>query len=127
LRTFTGHEGPVLRAQFSPDDRFIISCGIDCTIRVWDVQTGECLKILTGHSALIYTLDVAEVQWSPTEIPRLMAFTGSLDETIKVWDIERGDCRSTWKPRRAYEGMKIGQIQGLTKAQRATLRALGAI
>jgi WD40 repeat protein len=127
LRTFTGHEGPVLRAQFSPDDRFIISCGIDCTIRVWDVQTGECLKILTGHSALIYTLDVAEVQWSPTEIPRLTAFTGSLDETIKVWDIERGNCRSTWKPRRAYEGMKIDQIQGLTKAQRATLRALGAI
>jgi WD40 repeat protein len=59
--------------------------------------------------------------------PKLVAFTGSLDETIKIWDLEAGECLATWKSLHPYEGMQIDEIKGLTKAQRSTLHALGAI
>jgi WD40 repeat protein len=61
------------------------------------------------------------------DLPKSIAFTGSLDETIKVWDLETAKCLATWKPLRAYEGMQIDKIQGLTTAQTATLEALGAV
>lgn len=60
-------------------------------------------------------------------LPKAIAFTGSLDETINVWDLGAAKCLATWKPLRAYERMQIDKIQGLTTAQTATLRALGAV
>jgi hypothetical protein len=44
-----------------------------------------------------------------------------------VWDLGAAKCLATWKPLRAYEGMQIDKIQGLTTAQTATLEALGAV
>jgi WD40 repeat protein len=82
---------------------------------------------LTGHNGLIYTLDIGNIELPNADSPKLFAFTGSLDETIKVWDLEAAKCLTTWKPLRPYEGMQIDRIQGLTKAQRGTLQALGAI
>jgi len=127
LQTFVGHRGPILSAKFSHDDRFIISAGVDRSLKVWDIQTGKCLHTLTEHSGLIYTLDVGNVRLSEVNLPKVIAFTGSLDETIKVWDLEAAQCLATWKPLRAYEGMQIDKIQGLTTAQTATLQALGSI
>ncbi len=60
------------------------------------------------------------------ELPKSLAFTGSVDETIKVWDLEAAKCLTTWKSRRPYEGMQIDRIQGLTTAQIGTLQTLGA-
>lgn len=60
------------------------------------------------------------------ESSKLVAFSGSLDETIKVWDLETGEFLATWKSLYPYEGMQIAKIKGLTKAQQATLQALGA-
>ncbi len=127
LRTFVGHRGPILSAKFSNDNRFIITGGVDRSLKVWDIQSGECLHHLTGHSGLIYTLDVGTVKLPDMESSKHVAFTGSLDETIKIWDLKTGECLATWKSLHPYEGMQIDKIQGLTKAQRATLQALGAI
>jgi hypothetical protein len=44
-----------------------------------------------------------------------------------VWDLAAAKCLATWKSLRPYEGMQIDKIRGLTKAQQATLQALGAI
>jgi WD40 repeat protein len=126
LQTFSGHQGAVIGVKLSYDDRSIISVGVDQTVKVWDIQTQKCLHTLTGHSGLIYTLDVGNARLPAMESPTSLAFTGSLDETIKVWDLEAATCLATWKSRRPYEGMQIDKIQGLTKAQEATLQALGA-
>jgi WD40 repeat protein len=53
--------------------------------------------------------------------------SGSDDETIKLWDVNTGECFKTLRSSRPYEGMKITGVKGLTEAQQATLRALGAI
>jgi WD40 repeat protein len=130
LKTFVGHQGPVLSAKFCNEDRFstgeapptIVSVGVDRTVKIWDIQTGECLNTLTGHNGLIYTLDIGNL-----DSTKSIAFTGSLDETIKVWDLEAAKCLATWKSLRPYEGMQIDRIRGLTKAQQASLYALGAV
>jgi WD40 repeat protein len=127
LQTFIGHRGAILSAKFSDDNRFIISVGVDRSLKVWDIKTGICVHSLTEHSGLIYTLDVGNVRSPDLDSSKSIAFTGSLDETIKVWDLATAKCIATWKSLRPYEGMQIDKIQGLTPAQTATLKALGAI
>ncbi len=53
--------------------------------------------------------------------------SGSQDETIKLWDVQTGECLKTLRPDRPYERMNITGVTGLTEAQKATLRALGAV
>ncbi len=53
--------------------------------------------------------------------------SGSQDETIKLWDVDTGECLKTLRATRPYEGMNITGVTGLTEAQKATLKALGAI
>ncbi len=49
------------------------------------------------------------------------------DCVIHVWDLESAELRRTLRRDRPYERLDISGVQGLTDAQRATLRALGAI
>jgi WD40 repeat protein len=123
LKTFAGHQGAVLQVQFSADNRLLVSAGLDRTVKIWDIQSGECLETLAGHSGLIYAMDIG----MSLESPQQYIYTGSLDETIKRWDLTAANCLATWKIRRPYEDMKIDKIQGLTDAQKSTLKALGAI
>ncbi|MCB0188020.1 MAG: hypothetical protein KDE31_27320, partial [Caldilineaceae bacterium] len=53
--------------------------------------------------------------------------SGSADATIKLWDVQTGECLKTLQPERPYERMNITNATGLTQAQKATLKALGAI
>jgi WD40 repeat protein len=53
--------------------------------------------------------------------------SGGQDETIKLWDLKTGRCCKTIRTERPYEGMSITMVQGLTEAQKNTLKFLGAI
>jgi WD40 repeat protein len=114
-------------ARFSPDGQFIVSGSCDRTLKLWDIRTGQCYQTLAGHSELVYTLLVASIQLGDEASASLMAVSGSLDESIKFWDLQANKCWQTLRTPRPYEGMKIEDIQGLTEAQWATLKALGAV
>ena len=49
LRTLRGHEDVIGRIAWSPDGRVLASSSEDETIRLWNAETGECLRTLTGH------------------------------------------------------------------------------
>ena len=49
------------------------------------------------------------------------------DGAVKVWDLESGELLRTMRRDRPYERLNITGVQGLTAAQKASLRALGAI
>jgi WD40 repeat protein len=49
------------------------------------------------------------------------------DGAIHIWDGERGEYLRTLRRDRPYERLTITGIQGLTQAEIATLRALGAV
>ncbi len=52
--------------------------------------------------------------------------SASEDRTILCWNVRTGECVNRVR-NRLYEGMNITGITGLTEAQKATLRALGAV
>ena len=49
------------------------------------------------------------------------------DGAINVWDLESGERLRTLRRDRPYERLTITGVKGLTQAQKATLRDLGAI
>ncbi|WZF20352.1 NB-ARC domain-containing protein [Nostoc sp. UHCC 0302] len=119
LKELQGHTGWVCSTSFSPKGQMLASSGWDASIRLWHLQSGECLKVLQGHTGAVYS-----ISFSPDG---LMLASGSHDETIRLWDVRTGECLKTFRADRLYEGMNIRGAQGLTAAQQATLRALGAI
>jgi WD40 repeat protein len=74
-----GHEGWVSCIAFSPDGRRIASGSRDCTIRLWDAETGAVVgEPLRGHGSGTTCL-----AFSPDS--RRIA-SGSGDNTIRIWD-----------------------------------------
>jgi WD40 repeat protein len=44
-----GHDQGLFSVAFSPDGHRLASGSRDDTIKLWDVQTGECLEALTSN------------------------------------------------------------------------------
>jgi WD40 repeat protein len=118
-KTLQGHTAEIWSVCFSPDGHILASGSSDQTARLWDAHTGQVLKILQGH-----TNWVLSIAFSPDG--RILA-SSSNDETIKFWDVRSGRCLKTLHPARPYERMNITGVTGLTEAQKATLKSLGAV
>lgn len=89
----------------------------------WDVTSGEVRQTLVGHKDWI--LSVAFRPHADPAHPLLAS--SSSDETIKLWDLQNGVCLQTLRPPGPYAGMKITGVTGISAAQRAALKALGAV
>jgi len=42
LQVFVGHQNDVTSGQFSPNGKYIITCGVDHTVKIWAPKTGLC-------------------------------------------------------------------------------------
>ena len=86
---FVGHLDGVLdcKLSFNLNFNFLFTGSYDCTIGIWDINTGNLLRRLSGHSQGVKTLhfDGAKL------------ITGSLDKTIRVWNYNTGQCVSTYR------------------------------
>lgn len=38
------------------EDEAAFTCSADCTIRKWDVLTGQCLQVFRGHTSIVNRL-----------------------------------------------------------------------
>lgn len=63
----------------------MVSGSLDTSIRVWDVETGNCIHTLTGHQSLT----------SGMELKDNILVSGNADSTVKIWDIKTGQCLQT--------------------------------
>jgi WD40 repeat protein len=55
-------------------------------LRVWELETGRCLRVLEGH-----TDNVSSVQVTPDG---QRAISASWDKTFRAWDLATGKCLS---------------------------------
>lgn len=118
LATLQGHDSWIQTIAFNPQGDILASGSCDQTIKLWDMPSGRDLATLTGHEKWVLS-----VAFSPDG--QLLA-SGGQDETIKLWDLKTGRCCKTIRTERPYEGMSIAMVQGLTEAQKNTLKFLGA-
>lgn len=72
----------ILCIAIYPDNKSILSGNTDNTIRIHDLETGELLRTLKGHTGSVNTVAIATDQ--------SFAVSGSEDGTIRIWDLEKG-------------------------------------
>jgi WD40 repeat protein len=109
----------VYTLAWSPTEARLLSGGSDGNIRWWDAQSGECVKVRKAHQGAVQSLSI-----SPDGLR--LASCGD-DNAIQVWDLQSSKHLQILRRDRPYERLNIKGIKGLSEAQKATLRALGAI
>ncbi|MFN8491605.1 MAG: BTAD domain-containing putative transcriptional regulator [Caldilineaceae bacterium] len=122
LHVLQGHHDGLEMVTFSPDGRLLASCGCDHLICVWEVQSGRLLYQLQGHTSWVRC-----IAFHPD---RAILASGSDDGTVKLWDVTPvggGCCLQTVAMDDPYTGMNITGVTGISEAQKAALRALGAV
>lgn len=87
LRTFLGHDKPVVACVATPDGRSVLSASTDGTLRLWALKSGDCIARLKGHddelTACVVTPDGK------------IAISTSADSTVKLWDVATRRCIDT--------------------------------
>jgi WD40 repeat protein len=78
----------VRAVRFSPDGNTLVSSD-DQVVRLWNIQTGECLRLLQGHSDTVFS--VAFNADGQTIV------SGSADQTVRFWQAGSGRCFRTMK------------------------------
>ncbi|MFS8507026.1 MAG: hypothetical protein LVQ75_02750 [Candidatus Babeliales bacterium] len=83
-RTLSGHTREVISVAFSPHQTMLATASFDKTIRLYCLETGNCLNVLEGHTKLcanmFFTKDEQQV------------ITPLVDGTVRVWDPQTGQC-----------------------------------
>ena len=85
---FTGHKKQVYSLSFSPDGKTLASGGLDKTIRIWTVDTGEHKKTLRGHSD-----HVSHIMFKDDET----LISSGHDKMVRLWDIKKGRQKNSFK------------------------------
>ena len=67
------------------------TCGHDRTVRVWNTNTGACLKTFVGHTDSVWC-----VAWTK-DGSAIVSGGGSNDPTVRVWNTNTGACLSTFE------------------------------
>jgi WD40 repeat protein len=85
-RLLVGHSATVRALCFHPlDDRILVSGGIvDPELKVWNTDTGQCVRALAGHKDAIYSI-------ACSGDADIFASVGT-DRTLRIWDLRSARC-----------------------------------
>eukprot|EP01102_Stenamoeba_stenopodia_P002673 TRINITY_DN12532_c0_g1_i1.p1 TRINITY_DN12532_c0_g1~~TRINITY_DN12532_c0_g1_i1.p1 ORF type:complete len:483 (-),score=70.90 TRINITY_DN12532_c0_g1_i1:25-1473(-) len=69
--------------------KFIASASGDKTVRIWNRETTNCIRILNGHGRSVLCLVSSSflLEDSTPESSSIVLFSGSRDTTIRVWNV----------------------------------------
>ena len=81
------------------DNSKLISCSADYIIKIWDIETFDCIRELEGHSGCVNYLE-------SSSDGRLL-FSCSRDRTVNIWQIETGELLKSIEFDKAVNCVKI--------------------
>ncbi|XWK90608.1 MAG: hypothetical protein U7127_11315 [Phormidium sp.] len=82
VQTITAHSDWVSAVIFAADMSKIISGSFDRTLKVWNYQTGELVRVISENAGAVYALAFSHDH-------SLLAQGGS-EQNIKLWEVETG-------------------------------------
>ncbi|KAL4200719.1 hypothetical protein AMTRI_Chr02g254950 [Amborella trichopoda] len=92
--TLAGHQKSIPVMAWRPDDRQLLTCGVEEVIRRWDVETGKCLHVYEKGALTLNTC-----AWFP-DGKHLIG--GVSDKSICMWDLD-GKEIDCWKGQRVLK------------------------
>ena len=82
IQTLEDDSVSVVGVAFSPDNKVLATCSLDCRVRLWDTTTGALQQTLEGQPspkhAVAFSADGHSI------------VSGALDRTIDIWDASTG-------------------------------------
>jgi len=99
LQTLEGHSDWVSALAFSPGGLTLASGSLDGTVRIWDLPTGKCSKMVRDQTNGVgkwqetlraYSNSISSIAISPDG--SFLASGGS-DTSVKLWDMATGELR----------------------------------
>ncbi|KDO34629.1 hypothetical protein SPRG_00692 [Saprolegnia parasitica CBS 223.65] len=84
LHSFYGHGGPVW-ALHMYGNHTLVSGSYDKTVKLWNLQTGSCVRTLRAHTGWVSSLDMHAGKIA----------SGSWDSCINLWDADSGELLRT--------------------------------
>ena len=85
MRTLVGHTSIVFSLEVVFPNK-LASGSLDNTIKIWDINSGECMRTLVGHSDKVSSVELVS--------SKILA-SGSDDDTIRIWNLDSGECFRT--------------------------------
>jgi WD40 repeat protein len=90
VEILTGHTDVVYDVALSSDGRRAVSGSEDNMVRVWDLETGQCVLSLHGHTSMVEGVAITP--------DGRRAVSGSGDMTVRVWELPSLDESDTKPP-----------------------------
>ena len=83
IEIFKGHTGAVMSVSFSPDldGKYICSGSTDTSVLLWNVDTGENIRTLNGHTDYVRSVSFST--------DGKFICSGSWDNTVRLWNISK--------------------------------------
>jgi WD40 repeat protein/serine/threonine protein kinase len=87
--------------DLSADGRIVVTGRRDGAIQVWDVESGDCVRVLEGHQRVVQSVCVS------ADGRRLLS--GSQDGEVRLWEVDTGTCQQVLP---IDQDLNIGYLQG---------------
>ncbi|ODN76914.1 hypothetical protein L202_05489 [Cryptococcus amylolentus CBS 6039] len=86
-KVLKGHADGVTCLQYhtaltNPSYPVLITGSYDRTARVWNLESGEEVRVLRGHTHAVRAL----------QFDQMLLFTGAMDGTVRMWNWRAGEC-----------------------------------
>jgi len=94
IREFAADTVDLHAVAFNPREPRLVASGYADVVRLWDIETGECVRTLSGHEGPRYSADVVN---SVAVSPDGRQCSSAGGNEVKLWDVATGECLWTMR------------------------------